>query len=191
MKKQTLLLLMLAVLLLASCSTPEQIQNRKCAKAQKAYELKAYKLGCPWQISDSVIITKTVTEIRDTTIYFQIPGELVHDSILLPVPGINTPVNTILTKYAISKAWIENSQLKHTLQQVKSDISQIIQGLNVNTMAMKERVIKVPYPVEKKVEKELNWLQKFGLWSGGTAWLGLILFALFKFRKILLPRLLV
>ena len=186
MKKQTILMLIVAVLMLLSCSTPEQIQQRKCEKAQKKYELKAYKLGCPWQIYDSITILKTVTETRDTTIFVHLPGDTVRDSI--PYQP-NTPINTLETKYAISKAWIANNVLNHTLVQKQSNIPTTLPGVIQTTIATKEKIIKVPYPVDRPVKMPLSWIEKFLMWSGAIAWGLLIAFVLYKFKRfITFPR---
>jgi len=178
--------LYLSVLLLTSCQTSEKFLDRKCAKAQRNYELAAYKYGCPWQILDSIIVRETKEIIRDTTIYVHIPGEIVHDSVLVAVAdSISSPVSILKTKYAISRAWIENSQLKHTLEQVKTDIQQVIQGINKETVTLKQKTIRVPYPVEKLVKHSLNKFEKFLLWSGGIAWILAIVFALSRLRKLL------
>ena len=178
--------LYLSVLLLTSCQTSEKFLDRKCAKAQRTYELAAYKYGCPWQILDSIIVRETKEIIRDTTIYVHIPGEIVHDSVLVAVAdSISSPVSILKTKYAISRAWIENSQLKHTLEQVKTDIKQVIQGINKETVTLKQKTIRVPYPVEKLVKHSLNKFEKFLLWSGGIAWILAIVFALSRLRKLL------
>jgi hypothetical protein len=178
--------LYLAVLLLTSCQTSEKFLYRKCAKAQRNYELAAYKYGCPWQILDSIIVRETKEIIRDTTIYVHIPGEIVHDSVLVAVAdSISSPVSILKTKYAISRAWIENSQLKHTLEQVKTDIQQVIQGINKETVTLKQKTIRVPYPVEKLVKHSLNKFEKFLLWSGGLAWVLAIALALFRVRRFL------
>jgi hypothetical protein len=116
----------------------------------------------------------------------RIPGEIVHDSVLVAVAdSISTPVSILRTKYAISKAWIENSQLKHTLEQVKSDIQQVIQDINKETVTLKQKTIRVPCPVEKLVKHSLNIFEKFLLWSGGIAWVLAIALALFRVRKFL------
>jgi hypothetical protein len=179
-------LLYITVLLLTSCQTSEKFHDRKCAKAQRNYELAAYKYGCPWQVLDSIIVMETKEIMRDTTIYVRIPGEIVQDSVLVAVAdSITTPVSILKTKYAISRAWIENSQLKHTLEQVKSDIQQVIQGINKETVTLKQKTIRVPYPVEKPVKHSLNRFEKFLLWSGGIAWILAIVFALSSLRKLL------
>jgi hypothetical protein len=184
--KKHLYLLCFTALLLTSCMAPDKIRDRKCAKAQRNYELAAYKYGCPWQIMDSAIVRETKEIVRDTTIYVRIPGEIVHDSILVAVAdSITTPVSVLKTKYAISRAWIENNRLKHTLEQVKSEIQQVIQGINKETVTLKQKTIRVPYPVEKLVKHSLNRFEKFLLWSGGIAWCLVIALVIFKLRRFL------
>jgi hypothetical protein len=99
--------------------------------------------------------------------------------------SITTPVSILRTKYAISRAWIENSQLKHTLEQVKSDIQQVIQGINKETVTLNQKTIRVPYPVEKPVKHSLNIFEKLLLWSGGLAWVLAIALVLFRVRRFL------
>jgi hypothetical protein len=172
------IIIFLFAVILSSCSTAS-----KCDKAQRKYELAAYKYGCPWKITDSVTITKTVTITKDTTVYVTIAGDTVRDTIRLSVPGINTPHSLIRTRYAISDAWIENSLLRHTLEQVKQDIQFVLKDVIRASAAVKVTTTKVPYPVEVKVEKQLSKLQRFGLWSGVIAWLLTILYVLYRFRK--------
>ena len=184
--KTRFFLLCIIVLLFASCQTSEKFRDRKCAKAQRNYELAAYKYDCPWQILDSIIVRETTEIVRDTTIYVHIPGEIVHDSVLVAVAdSISSPVSILKTKYAISRAWIENSQLKHTLEQVKSDIQQVIQGINKETVTLKQKTIRVPYPVEKPVKHSLNKFEKFLLWSGVIGWVLAITFVVFRLSKFL------
>jgi len=182
-------MLIIAVLLLSSCSVQKRM-DRKCAKAQKAYELKAYKLGCPWQIYDSVIVNKLVTVYRDTTVFVKVPGETVHDSISVPyIAQFSTPVNVLETKYALSKAWIENSLLRHTLIQKQSNIPTTLPGVIQTTTATKEKIIKVPYFVDRPTKMPLSWIEKTMIWSGATAWVLLVLFVLYRFRRLIAPKL--
>ena len=184
--KKHFYLLCFATLLLNSCMAPDRLRDRKCAKARHKYELAAYKYGCPWQTMDSTFVQETKEIVRDTTIYVRIPGEIVHDSILVAVAdSITTPVSVLKTKYAISRAWIENNRLKHTLEQVKSDIQQVLQGINKETVTLKQKTIRVPYQVEKLVKHSLNMFEKFLLWSGGIAWGLVIAFAIFKLKRFL------
>ena len=123
---------------------------------------------------------------RDSLVFVHIPGEIVHHSVIVPIAdSISTSVSILKTKYAISKAWIENSLLKHTLEQVKSDIGQIVKGLNKETFINKEKIVKVPYLVEKPVKIPLSWLQKFFLWSGVFVWSFAIAWVLYRFRRFL------
>jgi len=176
----------LLLILLSACSTPEEIQSRKCTKALKHFEKVSFQLGCPWNGLDSSVSQKTTIMYRDSLIYVHIPGETVHDSVLVPISdSISTTVSILNTKYAISKAWIENSQLKHTLEQVKSDIGQIIQGTNKETIINNRKYIGVPVPFEKIVKEPLSKLQNFLLWSGLVAWGLAIAWVIYRFRKFL------
>ena len=177
----------LSLILLSACSTPEEIQTRKCTKALKHFEKVSFEQGCPWGGLDSTVSQKTTIMYRDSLIFVQIPGVTVHDSVMVPVAdSISTTVSILNTKYAISKAWIENSLLKHTLEQVKSDIGQTVKGINKETLTNKEKIIRVPYLVEKPVKIPLSWWQKFFLWSGGIGWVVVVLSVIYLFRKFLI-----
>jgi hypothetical protein len=177
----------LLLILLSACSTPEEIQTRKCTKALKHFEKISFEQGCPWGGLDSSTSQKTTIMYRDSLIFVQIPGVTVHDSVMVPVAdSISTTVSILNTKYAISKAWIENSLLKHTLEQVKSDIGQTVKGINKETLTNKEKIIRVPYLVEKPVKIPLSWWQKFFLWSGGIGWVVVVLSVIYLFRKFLI-----
>ena len=183
MKKQTILMLVVAVLLLCSCSVQKRA-DRKCAKAQKRYELASYKWGCA--IFENNSTTNTI--IKDTTIYVPVPGATVHDSVKVPyLATFSTPKNILETTYAISTAWIENSLLQHTLVQKQTNIPATIPGAIHNTVSVQEKIIKVPYPVEKRVKAPLHWFVKFLVYSGATAWMLAIAYILFKFRKAIIP----
>ena len=176
----------LLLILLSACSTPEEIQSRKCSNALVHFEKASFKYGCPWNGFDSSISQKTTIMYRDSLVFVHIPGEIVHHSVIVPIAdSISTSVSILKTKYAISKAWIENSLLKHTLEQVKSDIGQIVKGLNKETFINKEKIVKVPYLVEKPVKIPLSWLQKFFLWSGVFVWSFAIAWVLYRFRRFL------
>jgi hypothetical protein len=155
------------LILLSACSSPQEIQTRKCLKALKHFEKVSFDHGCAWSGLDSSTSQKTTIIYKDSLIFFHIPGETVSDTVIVPIAdSISTTVSILNTKYAISKAWIENRQLKHTLEQVKSDIGQTVKGINKETLTNKEIIIRVPYQVEKPVKIPLSWWQKFFLWSG-------------------------
>ena len=173
----------LLLILLSACSTPEEIQTRKCTKALKHFEKISFEQGCPWGGLDSSTSQKTTIMYRDSLIFVHIPGVTVHDSVMVPIAdSITSTVSILNTKYAISKAWIENSQLKHTLEQVKSDIGQTVKGINKETLINKNKIIRVPYLVEKPVKIPLSWWQKFFLWSGVIAWGLLVTVIIIKIR---------
>ena len=179
----------LLLILLSACSTQEEIQTRKCTKALKHFEKVSFEQGCPWNGFDSSVSQKTIIMYRDSLIYVHIPGEIVHDSVLVPVAdSISTEVSILSTKYAISKAWIQNSRLQHTLEQVKTDIEKSVKGLNKEIYINKEKIIRVPFLVEKPVKIPLSWWQKFFLWSGRIAWLVVVAFVIYSFRKFLIVR---
>jgi hypothetical protein len=176
----------LLLILLSACSTPEEIQTRKCTKALKHFEKISFEQGCPWGGLDSSTSQKTTIMYRDSLIFVQIPGVTVHDSVMVPIADtISTTVSILNTKYAISKAWIENSQLKHTLEQVKSDIGQNVKGINKESITNKEKIIKVPYLVEKPVKIPLSWWQKFFLWSGVIAWVVVVALVVYLAKRFL------
>jgi hypothetical protein len=179
----------LLLILLSACSTQEEIQTRKCTKALKHFEKVSFEQGCPWGGFDSSVSQKTIIMYRDSLIYVHIPGEIVHDSVLVPVAdSISTEVSILSTKYAISKAWIQNSRLQHTLEQVKTDIEKSVKGLNKEIYINKEKIIRVPFLVEKPVKIPLSWWQKFFLWSGGVAWVVVVACVVYSFRKFLIVR---
>ncbi len=179
----------LVLILLTACSTPEELQTRKCTKALNHFEKASFLYGCPWGGFDSSTSQKTTIIVRDSLIYVHIPGEIVHDSIIVPIgDSISTTVSILKTKYAISKAWIETSQLKHTLEQIKSDIGQNIQGINKETLTNKEKIIRVPYPINKPVKMPLSWFQKILLWSGGICWGVVVALAVNYTRRFLTLR---
>jgi hypothetical protein len=179
----------LLLILLSACSTPEEIQTRKCTKALKHFEKVSFEQGCPWGGFDSSVSQKTIIMYRDSLIYVHIPGEIVHDSVLVPVAdSISTEVSILSTKYAISKAWIQNSRLQHTLEQVKTDIEKSVKGLNKEIYINKEKVLKIPYTVYKPVETPLSWLQKLLIGTGIAFWIALTAIIFIKIRLYLISK---
>ena len=176
-------ILLISVLLFASCNTQKRMA-RKCARAQIEYETLILKYHCIPARYDSSSNTESVTIIRDTTIYVSIPGETIHDSVSVPVPAtITTPVSQLETRYAISRAWIENSLLRHTLIQKQSDIPKTITGALHTSTSSILKTIKVPYFVDRPTSKPLTWWQKLFLWSGIVAWWAVGLYIAIRFYK--------
>lgn len=66
------------------------------------------------------IIRETKTVYRDTTIYYQLPGDTVIDSIPIEKTtegSIIAKTSTLKTSLAESRAWIQNDKMHHTLIQ--------------------------------------------------------------------------
>lgn len=179
---KTHLFLLLSLLFFTSCITQNRI-DRKCRKAKMKYDLAATKWGCP-TVQDSTIVQSQVI-IKDTTIYVPIPGQTVHDSIpVIITKGLmNSPVSKLETTYSLSKAWVENGILKHTLDQRPSTIPVILPGAIHNSTSSTIQTIKVPYYVDRPISKPLHWRQKLFIWSGIIAWWALGLYIVIKFYK--------
>lgn len=84
----------------------------------------------------------------------------VHDSIAVTEKGDTIKIEKWHTKYV-------EKEVHDTIYQHKTDS------------------IPVPYPKEVYVEKKLNWIQKSLMWLGGIAVSCLILFAIYKGRKLI------
>lgn len=179
---KTHLFLLLSLLFFTSCITQNRI-DRKCRKAKMKYDLAATKWGCP-TVQDSTIVQSQVI-IKDTTIYVPIPGQTVRDSIpVIITKGLmNSPVSKLETTYSLSKAWVENGILKHTLDQRPSTIPVILPGAIHTSTSNTVQTIKVPYYVDRPISKPLQWWQKLLIWSGVIVWWVVGLYIVKKFYK--------
>jgi len=179
---KTLLLLLLSVLIFTSCITQNR-KDRKCRKAKLNYEIAATKWGCPKNLDSTFIQSQVI--IKDTTIYVPIPAQTVHDSIpVIIIRGLmNSPVSKLETTYSLSKAWVENGILKHTLDQVPSSFPVILPGAIHTSTSNTVQTIKVPYYVDRPISKPLSWWQKLFLWSGVIAWWIVALYIVIKLYK--------
>jgi hypothetical protein len=72
-----------------------------------------------------------------------------------------------------------------TLEQVKSDIGQTVKGINKETLINKNKIIRVPYLVEKPVKIPLSRWQKFFLWSGGISWVVVVALVVYLAKRFL------
>lgn len=133
-----LLLLFLVMLLLAlsGCRTPKTVTVV--------------------EIHDSIhtqVVTNTVV-VRDTD-YITLPPQIIERT---------TPdsTSTIETDYAISTASILDGLLYHSLKTKTNPIPVEVEHKETtrDSIVYREKEVPVPYPVEKKVEKELTWWQK-------------------------------
>jgi hypothetical protein len=157
--------------------------DRKCWKAKLKYDLAATKWGCPKDL-DSTFVQSQVF-IKDTTIYVPIPGQTVHDNIpVIITKGLmNSPVSTLETTYSRSKAWVENGTLKHTLDQKPSTFPVTIPAAIHTTTTNTVQTIKVPYYVDRPIEKPLSWWQKLFLWTGIVVWWVGVGYLILKFKR--------
>lgn len=178
---KTALFILLSIFLFSSCTTQKRM-DRKCRRAQQKYELAAYKYGCP-MVSDS-FSSFTQVIIKDTTIYVPVPGQTVHDSIPVIITKglINSSVSLLETTYSRSKAWVVDGTLKHTLDQKPSTIPVTIPGAIHTTTSSTVQTIKVPYYVDRPIEKPLSWWQKVFFWSGILAWWAVGLYTVIRFN---------
>lgn len=169
-------ILLLAIIILASCST-----EKKCNKAQRDYEAKMYKFGCAWKLPDTVEKEKIVTIIKDSIVYLSIPGESKTNT-TFPLSGKRSFLST---RYANSEAWIEKDSVHHTLTQIQSEVPKVILGAIRQDVIIKEKQVKVPYPVDKLIKKPYSHLEWFVSVSGVLAWVLIVLFMILRLRKYL------
>ena len=177
-----LYLVMLSLLFFTSCITQSRM-DRKCRKAKLNYEIAATKWGCSKDLHSTFIQSQVI--IKDTTIYVPIPGETVHDSIpVIIAKGLmNTPVSILETTYSRSKAWVVDGILKHILDQKPSTFPVTIPAAIHTTTTNSVQTIKVPYYVDRPIEKPLAWWQKLFLWTGVITWWSMIVLLVFKMKK--------
>ena len=174
----------LLLILLSACSTPDEIQKRKCTKALKHFEKVSFQLGCPWNGLDSSVSQKTTIIVRDTTVYVTIQADTVTKTIF-PLSGKRSVLHT---KYATSEAWIQSDSLQHILTQLQSEIPKTITGAIKYETILKEKIIRVPYPTEKLVKKPLSVFLKILIWSGALAWGLAIAWVIYRFSMFFIFR---
>lgn len=135
--------------------------------------------------SDSIRI-EYIETLRIDTVTVEIPlpaessSQIVRDS-----------TSHLETSLAFSDAWLNpDGTLGHSIQNkpesLKSDIPVAVKDTHSNNSAIKYKEIPVPYPVEKKVEKELSAWQKFRLDSFWILLVAIIASLIYIFRKPLL-----
>jgi len=179
---KTLLVLLLSLLFFTSCITQNRI-DRKCRKAKLNYEIAATKWGCPKDLDSTFVQSQVI--IKDTTIYVPVPGQTVHDSIPVIITKglVNSPVSTLETTYFRSRAWVVDGILKHTLDQKPSTFPITIPAAIQTTTTNTVQTIKVPYYVDRPIEKSLSWWQKLFLWTGVIVWWVGVGYLIFKFKR--------
>ena len=125
------------------------------------------------------INNETVIEYRDTTIYVEVPVEVIKE--ILP----DTDTSHLETSLAISEAWVNAGKLNHTLTHKDAKIEQTIPVPEKHTqkdsviVSIKEVVKEVPV----EVEKPLNAWQSFRMSVGTITLIALLLWAVIKILK--------
>lgn len=111
---KNLLILLVSIVLLSSCVT-----QRRCMEK------------FPPPPNDTIINTKIVETIRDTTITITIPGETTVDTTEVIVERetgiVNMPMRRLDTKHAYATIEIRNGQVYFLLHQKESEIETTIQ----------------------------------------------------------------
>ncbi len=158
------LLYVLVIVSLSSCTTLKKCNNK-----------------FPPQIKEITIRTDTVI-YRDTTIYVTIKGETVYktDTVFIDRGGlIQSGVSFLNTKYATSKAYVKDSRLFHTLNQIKDSIPATIIGGKFESVTLSKEQVKTVM-----VERKLSIIQQVQIWAGRLFFISLLIFiGMFIFRK--------
>lgn len=183
MKKLLIILIILSTML-TGCNIEKRMQ-RKCAKAQRKYELANYKYGCNVpMLVDSVFIHKTNTIYRDTTIFVRIAG----DTVQITIRAVEGKKSELKTKYAVSVCWVENDSLHHTLVQIKDSIPHTIPGaIQITHDSIRVEVPK-PYPIEKQVPAKLSWWQMLFIGIGKAAFFAFVAYLLYILIRFLIKK---
>lgn len=157
---------LLLMLLLASCSTPEKLQQRKCAKAQIKYEKAAYRWGCPLvQQTDTVIQQMIIRETHDTTIFVRIAADTVYslDTVTILDGLANSDKSRLDTQYAFSIAYVHESILYHNLFQKESEIAATVKDAIQKSSKVEYKTITRTVTKTTNILTGWQWLQ---IWAG-------------------------
>lgn len=117
------------------------------------------------------VITKTETIYRDTTIFIELPGDTIRDTITVEVVnGIaNSRPSIHETDLAWSKAQVVNGFLQHELIQKDSTLARVIEKAIRESATTTDKTKVVTKIVEKNYITGWQWFQ---------IWLGRLLMAL-------------
>jgi hypothetical protein len=151
--------LIVILIVLSSCITsrPERLE----AKRQRKCELAQFRWGCN-QSSDSImIITETITEFSDTTIYFHVPADTVRDTLFVFFDDnglVNSKPSTLETEFASSWAQVVQGKLYHDLVQKEKELEATIKdAIQKHSKIEYKAVVKT---IKTEVNRLTGW-QKF------------------------------
>lgn len=117
----------------------------------------------PDKEKDSVsLVSTTVTVIRDTTIYIQIPGDTVFKS----VNASDNELSKLNTSLASSEAWIRDGKLNHRLEQKDTIVASTIKGALKTTREVESK---------KEVINHANYIYRLNGWQWFQVWMGRVL----------------
>lgn len=113
-------------------------------------------------------VFNTMTVYRDTTIFIRIPG----DTFYLETSANLEQINTLTTSYCISRAWIQDGMLKHSLVQKDTLIPEIVENGVKSTITSVE---KERYHIADENDA-LTWWQKLQMHAGRYMIYAIIMF---------------
>ena len=175
MRKMKSILLILAAMLIfllffaSACSSPQEIANRKCAKAQSRYQKASFANGCPLMLeNDTVLKLMTIRTSHDTTIFVYLKGDTIHavDTVFIIKGLAQSKEHRLDLAYAYSIAYVSDGLLFHSLIQKPSAISKTIKNAIVSDDRYKYLTI------TRTVTKTTNFLSS---WQQAQIWIGRIL----------------
>lgn len=178
---------LLFLLFVASCSTPEKLQQRKCTKAQQRYERAAYKFGCPLVVyTDSVFTTSIITQYRDTTITIYIAPDTVRDSVKVVVENglVNSEKSRLDTEFSYATAQVRAGKLFLELYQKPGSIDKTIR--DAIKKESKKDYKQITKTITNTVIKPLTPWQLWQLWLGRIFMMVLSALLIFGLLKIYL-----
>ncbi len=122
-------------------------------------------------------ISTTLTRVKDTTIYIQIP-ETTFFKVSAALPGI---ISKLDNSFSQSEAWISDGLLKHRLIQNDTNIPVTIPDA-IKTITTTNDKVHIRY-VTREVNK-LTWWQQTQIYSGKVMLILLLLFIIYRILAI-------
>lgn len=169
---KTVSILIILCTALFSCRSPQQLADRKCAKAQAKYEKSAYRYGCPLVMqTDTVYREITIRETHDTTIVVYIAADTVRDSITVVIKDglVNSDMSRLDTQYAWATAKVINSVLVLRLYQREAEIEKTIKDAIQKDSRVEYQTI------TRTLTQKTNYLTQ---WQIAQLWMGRLLMAM-------------
>jgi hypothetical protein len=157
---KNVILFSLILILLSGCMTKRQWQRR-------------YPIPEP----DTITQIKTKTEYRDTTVYYPVKGDTVFktDSVFVDRETglVSYPLHQLNVDFAYSTIEIVEGEVRHNLVQRDQVLKQTIEKAIREAETVKEREVRIPYPVYFNPNWWEQTLMKMGyvfliLFAGGV-----------------------